>query len=263
MTDIPINPPNDSVPPSPPPSPPSSPPPGGGPEQPPGGEAPRSSREKLVEAFMTLLKERRFERIGLKDIAERADVPLAEFRGEFYATFEIIAAYVKDLDRKVLAEATPDDVDSTVRERLFDVLMRRFELMTPYRRAFDNLRYSAMAMPSLGMGLNMLSVRSMHWMLAAAGIPATGMRGALRAQALAVLFARVAETWLNDDDPGLSRTMARLDRDLSRAASWSNRFDDVCRMMPSPRCPPVFGCGSTRRHRSHRTGEDAAPAAAI
>ena len=43
------------------------------------------------------------EQIGLASIAARAGVSLAELRGEFGSTLAILAAHVKELDRKVLA----------------------------------------------------------------------------------------------------------------------------------------------------------------
>ncbi|KAA5602245.1 TetR/AcrR family transcriptional regulator [Blastochloris sulfoviridis] len=225
------------------------------------GLAEASPRERLIEAFLGLLAERRFEEIDLKTVGERAGVPLAEFRREFGSTFDIVAAFSKDLDRKVLAATADDDADATPRERLFDVMMQRFEILAPHRRAVENLRASGLRFPPLGMALGRLSLRSMQWMLAGAGIEAKGLRGMARAQGLAMLFARVSETWLVDDDPDLSRTMAALDRELARAWDWSTRIGEVCRMIPTPRCR------RDRREQSWtepaRSGDETAPAAAI
>ena len=84
-----------------------------------------SPRERIVEAFMPLLAEQPIERIGLAEIAERAGVTLADLRGEFGSPLAMLAAHVKELDRKVLAEVDPDMEEESPRERLFDVLMRR------------------------------------------------------------------------------------------------------------------------------------------
>jgi AcrR family transcriptional regulator len=224
------------------------------------GMAEASPRERLIEAFLGLLAERRFEDIDLKTVGERAGVPLAQFRREFGSTFDIVAAFSRDLDRKVLAAtAADDDAEVTPRERLFDVMMQRFEILAPHRRAVQNLRASGLRYPPLGMALGRLSLRSMQWMLAGAGIEASGLSGMARAQGLAMLFARVSETWLDDDDPDLSRTMATLDRELARAWDWSTRIGEFCRMIPRPRC---------RRERAARSwtetsGDETAPAAAI
>jgi hypothetical protein len=93
---------------------------------------------------------------------------------------------------------------------------------------------SARCNPPLALALNALSVRSQTWMLTAAGIDSMGLRGALRAQGLAGLYGSVLRTWLRDDDPGLARTMAALDRALARGASWARCLDDLCRLVPRP-----------------------------
>ena len=71
------------------------------------------------------------------------------------------------------------------------------------------------------MALNVLAVRSQTWMLDAAGIDAAGPRGAIRAQGTAALFAGVLRVWVDDDDEGLARTLAALDRALARGQRWS------------------------------------------
>jgi hypothetical protein len=85
-------------------------------------------------------------------------------------------------------------------------------------------------------------------MLAAAGINGAGTRGMLRAQGLAVLYASVLRTWVDDDDEGRARTMAALDRALARGQRWSGFLDDVCRI---PQC-----LGRARRRRSRESDTD-------
>ena len=65
-------------------------------------------------------------------------------------------------------------------------------------------------------------------MLEAAGIGAHGPKGALRAQGAALMFARVLSVWFDDDEPGLDRTMAALDRALTSGARWAGFLDDLC-----------------------------------
>ncbi|MGB6760008.1 MAG: TetR/AcrR family transcriptional regulator, partial [Xanthobacteraceae bacterium] len=180
-----------------------------------------SDREKIIAAFMTLLAEKRFEEIGLAEIAEAAGVSLAEFRGEFASPLAILAAHIKDTDRMVLAADFSDMAEEPPRERLFDVLMRRLEILAPHRDAVRSLIRSASRNPPLALAFNGLAVRSQQWMLTAADIGASGARGMVRAQGGALLFGSVLRTWVNDDDPGLARTMAALDRALGRGQRFA------------------------------------------
>jgi AcrR family transcriptional regulator len=203
-------------------------------------------RDRIIVAFMALLAEKQIERIDLAEIAKRAEVSLADLRGEFGTTLAILAAHMKDVDRAVLRGGDGDMAQEPPRERLFDVLMRRIEALAPHREAVRSLMRSATYNPPLAIALNGLAVQSQQWMLAAADIPASGPKGMVRAQGLALLFASVLRTWLNDTDPGLARTMAALDSALARGQRWSSLLDDVL-SVPSRLCPT-----RTRRRRARR-----------
>jgi AcrR family transcriptional regulator len=190
--------------------------------------APTTDREKIIAALLGLLAETSFETIGLGDVAGRAGVSLAQLRDEFPSTLAIVAAHIKATDRAVLAQDLGDMAEEPERERLFDVLMRRLELLAPHRDAVRSLLRSARRNPALAMALNGMAVRSQQWMLTAAGIGASGPRGMIRAQGLAMLFASVLRAFVNDDDPGQARTMAALDRALGRGQRFVGIMDDLC-----------------------------------
>jgi len=204
-------------------------------------------RERIIAGFMALLSEQAIERIGLAEIAERAGVTLADLRGEFGTPLAILAAHVKELDRKVLAEVDPDMAEESPRERLFDVLMRRLELLGDHQEAVRSLLRSARRDPPLALALNAMAVRSQQWMLTAAGIGASGPKGMVRSQGLALLFANVLRTWVDDDDAGLARTLAALDRELARGQRFAGLLDDLCRI-------PEAACNLRKRMRGSRRG---------
>src|SRR6187200_547322 len=184
-----------------------------------------SPRERIIEAVMALLSEQSIERIGLAEIAERAGVTLADLRGEFGTPLAILGAQVKELDRKVLAEVDPDMDEESPRERLFDVLMRRVELLAPHREAVRSLLRSARRDPPLALALNAMAVR---------------------AQGLALLFANVLRTWVDDEDDN-TQTLAALDRELARGQRFAGLLDDLCRI-------PEAACNFRQRMRQSRRG---------
>jgi AcrR family transcriptional regulator len=200
-----------------------------------GPSAPASEREKIIAAFLALLADKPIERISLAEIAQQAGTSLAQLRGAFGSPLAILAAHMKDVDRAVLGEDFSDMEEEPARERLFDVLMRRLETLAPHRQAVRSLLRSARGHAPLALALNALAVRSQKWMLAAAGINASGPRGALHAQGLALLFSSVLRTWVRDEDPGLARTMAALDRALGRGQRFVGFLDDLC-FIPSRLC---------------------------
>jgi AcrR family transcriptional regulator len=92
-----------------------------------------SEREKIIAAFLALLAEKPIEQIGFAEIAKETGVSLGQLRGEFASTHAIFAAHIKSTDRAVLAADLSDMAEEPPRERLFDVLMRRLEVLAPHR----------------------------------------------------------------------------------------------------------------------------------
>jgi hypothetical protein len=181
-------------------------------------------------------------------------VSLMQLRGEFPSTLAILAAHIKAVDRAVLAEDFGDMAEEPPRERLFDVLMRRLEILAPHREAVRSLLRSASRNPPLAVALNGLAVRSQQWMLTAADVPASGPRGMLRAQGLALMFGSVLRVWVRDDDPGLARTMAALDRALARGQRFAGLIDDLLHVPGRIR---RLRRGRGRRHRDDDAEESA------
>ena len=212
--------------------------------------------DPIVAAFMAILAEKRFEDIGFAEIARRACVSLSELRGKHASKIEMLAAYMREVDRAVLDGIDAGLADEPPRERLFDVLMRRLDILAADKAAVKSLRRSATFNPGLTLAINGLAVRSMQWMLTAADISAAGPKGMMRAQGLTLLFGSVLGTWADDDDPGQAKTLAALDRALSSGQHWAGLLDDLFRI-------PEVACNATRLfgrrgRREDRSGESAA-----
>jgi AcrR family transcriptional regulator len=211
------------------------------------------NRDKVVDALMALLAEQPYEDIGLAEIAGQASVSLSDLRSEFGSVFAILAAHIKDIDRAVLDGGKADDMsEDPARERLFEVLMRRIEALAPYKDAIHSLMRSARRHPGLALALNGMAVRSQRWMLTAANIDTAGAKGAIRAQGAALLFARVLAVWVDDDEEGLDRTMAALDRGLASGERWIGFVDDLCAI------PACIARGPRRRRRARDEEAEAA-----
>jgi AcrR family transcriptional regulator len=177
---------------------------------------PPDTRGKIVDALMELAAERRFEDISVRDLCKAANVSLADFRDAFPSKGAVLAGFSRRIDRAVLAQDTGELADESPRERLFDVLMRRLEAMAPYREGVREAIAWLRRDPVAALAMNQVVVNSMRFMLEAAGIEAEGASGAVKLQGLALAWGRVIQVWLDDEEPDLSKTMAELDRVLTR-----------------------------------------------
>ncbi|MCY4230551.1 MAG: helix-turn-helix domain containing protein [Alphaproteobacteria bacterium] len=173
--------------------------------------------DTILDTALALAAERGWRQATLSDIAAQTGCGLAEVYRHFPSKGAIARAAVARIDAAVLSEAGADDGD-TFRDRLFDLLMRRYDALKPYRTAIEalwrDLRRDSLAGALLAPAL----IRSMSRMLEAAGAPLRTPFDLLRVKLLVGIHLSVMRVWLQDDSEDLGRTMARLDKALKRWA---------------------------------------------
>ena len=100
----------------------------------------KSIDDTALDAFLGLVAEKGYAAVALRDVAEAAGVGMADLYRVYPDKVALVAAFMARIDGEVLA-GTPGRVDpeETARDRLFDVLMRRYDALTsPSRRAGSN-----------------------------------------------------------------------------------------------------------------------------
>jgi AcrR family transcriptional regulator len=232
--------------------------------------ATEKQRQRIVDSLMALAAEKAWHDISLADVATRAELPLATIRSAYAGRRGILADFVARIDARLLDEAERDratdegigdgDAEQPARDRLLDVIMRRLDLLAPHKQAVRRLSRSARCDPALAACLARIGLSAQPWTLAAAGIEASSPLGKLRAGGLALVMARVVPIWLDDDEPGLGRTMAALDRTLARGEAMLDRVEKVgCKVMRF--AERMCERGRAAR-RDRKAAEDAGPDAA-
>ena len=230
--------------------------------------APKDVRGKIVEALMALAAERDFDDITIGEIVDKAGVGLADFREAFASKGAVLAGFARQMDLVVLRGGDGAMTEEAAKDRLFDVLMRRLDAMAPYKAALKSIMHWAWRDPLAAAALNGVALNSMRFMIEAAKLTSEGPAGALKLQGLVFAWSRVLSVWFRDEESGLARTMAALDKELERGASLVARVDDFHRLSAPFRnlCDGVFNVRRTLHERLRRRerwarGEGAAPEA--
>jgi AcrR family transcriptional regulator len=180
-------------------------------------------KDRILAAALECAAKKSWAETTLLDIAEAAQVPLGDLRKEFTSKDAIVAGLLRAVDDEVLKRAAARSEGQEPRDVLFDIIMKRFDVLTPYKAALKSINASGLA--DLALVRPFLS--SMHWMLQAAGIGTDGMGGTVRVSGLAMVYASVFRVWLEDDDEGLARTMAALDRRLRHGERTVRNVEQV------------------------------------
>ena len=190
-------------------------------------------RDAALDAFLGLIAARGFASVTLRDVATAAGLGIGELYRLYPDKAALVAAFIARADAEVLA-GTPaeSDPEETARDRLFDVMMRRYDALKPYRPAWRAIRSALLRDPILALSIAPALRRSMGAMLEAAGIASDGLFGAVRQNGLAAIHLDVSRAFEGDESADLSKTMAALDGRLKTAERWAQSFE---KYVKSPR----------------------------
>jgi AcrR family transcriptional regulator len=178
-----------------------------------------SEADTIAAAAIRLAGERGWRNLTLGDIAAEADVTLSALARHFGSRSEILDGFERMIDRRMLAGAIAGDTDDKPRDRLFDIIMERFDALLPYR---DGVRRITRELPfdlTSALTLATAAPRSIGWMFTGARIAADGPAMPFKLAVLGGVYLSAFRVWLNEESQDLSKTMATLDRQLDRAIS--------------------------------------------
>lgn len=186
-------------------------------------------RDKIIEAALKCAEETPWSDVTMRDVAEKASVSLNDLYQEFQSKRSILTQFARHIDKAVLtqADAAQNILEEVARDRIFDVLMTRFEVMQPYKAAIKAIINDMRQTRDLSDICLSQMYGSQRWMLNAAAITSEGTMGRIRVVGISKIYLDVFRIWLEDDDPGLAKTMAALDKKLRRGEAWVKRADTV------------------------------------
>jgi hypothetical protein len=183
-------------------------------------------KKKTFKACLKVIEREGWKSFTFAKASQESGIPLSAFKKHFSSPTDVMIHLFQEIDKVVLEHHVASENLST-KERLFEIIMERFDAATPYkpvlRRFWHDWLYTPDDFPSLACQ----GYYSMVWMLEVVGLNPRGISGILRVQGLITLYVLTLRTWLDDDSPDLGKTMAFLDKGLSKmeqAAVWLNNF---------------------------------------
>ena len=185
----------------------------------------------LVTAAFALGAEQGWRHVSAAAAARHAGLDLALARQRFGSRGAILRKFGELADCAALTGAV---TEGPVRDRLFDILLLRFDFLQTHRAGVLALTRVLPLEPALALCLARANLASMGWILEAAGIGSKGVRGELRKRGLLAVWAYGMRTWMRDESADLSATMAAVDKALHRADALATRFTHHHHHHPAP-----------------------------
>ncbi len=192
--------------------------------------------EALVAAVFDQAALRGWADVSIVDAARDAGLPLDRVRARFPDRGAVLLRFGVMADQLALSAGS---AEPNARERLFDMVMLRFDALQKHRAGVQSLLAALPTDPGTSLLLYGSTLRSMKWLLDGAGIPASGLLGGLRVHGLMVLWLYALRAWEKDESADLSATMAAVDRGLDRAIQAEGMIPGARPAPYPPEAPPV------------------------
>ena len=173
--------------------------------------------DALINTALVLASKEGWQNVTMAKVAMEAGLGLVEAVSEFSNKNQLLAAFLRRVDLAVLSSVVSTKEEETARDRLFEIMMQRFDVLSPYKHGLRAVISGFRHEPISGLCSCVRVHTSMQLMLESVGIDCTGFQGELKARGLTIIYANSLRVWLDDESPDLAATMAALDRGLMRA----------------------------------------------
>ena len=190
-----------------------------------------TNAEQTAKIFAVLANEawqqlgtRQLAALSLTDIAQRTGTDAALARALAGDPQHLVLGKIAALDDQAVLESLNDIEDAgeiSIREKILEALMHRFEVYAPYRAQIGSLARAARGRPDLSIALSGELQNITRRILLMAGDSCEGWRGLIRIKGVVGMVMVVARIWIQDDSPDLAPTMKALDQRLQQAEEWA------------------------------------------
>jgi AcrR family transcriptional regulator len=164
---------------------------------------------KSVAALLSLLSDHDWDDVSLNQIARKAKVPLATVQKRYKTLDDFIPLCPPYFDDQMHCEIAVTDLSPP--DRLFDLLMSRFEALQQHRHAVLVIRQRIRHTPSLAFQILHPHLNSMRKIMGQADLSPKVITSDFAAYSLLGVYALTFYAWEQDESPDLTTTMARLD----------------------------------------------------
>ena len=183
--------------------------------------------ERILSAALVLIADKPWHSISMEMIAESAGATLTTVYKYYPTKLHLVSGFIERINKRLLLGHDYNDRDEPMRDRLIDVLMRRFELLHPYKKAVRSIIVSTVFDPYSTLCLLPSFSKAMAWSLEAGGLNSSGFVGLIRVKVLSIIYLSTMRVWLKDESEDLSLTLSYLDRSVRRVETILFTFEKI------------------------------------
>lgn len=186
---------------------------------------------KITKAILLKIARQRFQEIGWKafsfeDLALLSGASLAQIYAIFPSKEDIYLAFTHQINQETLEQVHLEDLTS-LKERLFELIVCRLECLDPYRLVIQEIYDSSIRDPCQCIFITRNIKKNLLWMMRVSGCRSKGFSQILFLNTFFSLYIVTFYKWLQDQTKDKAQTLSFLDQSLTRVLPLFQAFEKI------------------------------------
>ena len=186
-----------------------------------------NKKEKLIILGFKLITKKGWKYFSLKSLAKENKSDLESIKIFFKNKSQFLESFSEMIDNKVLANIDKDEFNkNSIKDNLFELIMLRFENLNHYKTGLKILLSDLKKSPVELKKIMKKVFDSMDLFLEIANVKNNYLMDFIKVNIIFIIYSYVFNVWLDDQSSEMSKTMAELDKWLSKAEFYGKKINE-------------------------------------
>lgn len=186
-----------------------------------------NKKEKLIILGFKLIEKKGWSYFSLKNLAKENKSDLESIKIFFKNKSQFLESFSEMIDNKVLANIDKDEFNkNSIKDNLFELIMLRFENLNHFKTGLKILLSDLKKSPVELKKIMRKVLDSMDLFLEIANVKNNYLMDFIKVNIIFIIYSYVFNVWLDDQSSEMSKTMAELDKWLSKAEFYGKKINE-------------------------------------
>jgi len=186
-----------------------------------------NKKEKLIILGFKLIEKKGWKYFSLKSLAKENKSDLESIKNFFKNKSQFLVSFSEMIDNKVLANIDKEEFNkNSIKDNLFELIMLRFENLNHYKTGLKILLSDLKKSPVELKKIMKKVLDSMDLFLEIANVKNNYLMDFIKVNIIFIIYSYVFNVWLDDQSSEMSKTMAELDKWLSKAEFYGKKINE-------------------------------------
>jgi len=172
-------------------------------------------QKKICLATLNLLQSKTWSQITIRIILKNSKISMTEGYRVIKQKKDILVLINNYIDKQMIKHIQNID-DSSTKDKLIEVFMIRFEILSEYKKSILRIYDHITKKPDLLIFFLPSLLKSLNLMLEFCNANTDGILGKIKVDVLLFIYVATFLVWKEDKTVGLEKTMAALDNNLNK-----------------------------------------------